>query len=549
VAVVPHASRRPGIRGALPFATAAGAVLAITSFAGIVWILPAIVYALAGVARRRGGLTALRLAASMVGVCALLALPAFAVASEFMRVFSAPGKLLGSTSDIGTLFGRLSPAQIFGIWPASDLRGVLGGGVLARGLIALAAAAAGGGLLFAARRRANALVAYAAPTVAFGIVISSFAGPWLGAKALAIAAPAMVLFALCGAVGLVKSGYELPGIVIAAAIATGVLLSNAVASHGITLAPRDQLDELDRIGHLAAGQGPTLITEYNPYASRHFLRAAEADDVSGARWRTTPLRTGASVKNGRNADTDDLLFDGVLAYRTLVVRRSPLASRPPGAYRLAWRGKTYEVWQRPGDFAVPLAHLSLGTPVAPGAVPRCRDVRNLAALVGRRGHLAAVPRIAPTVVGLAPDTRPVGWWKLNNLSAVPTATGTLVAVADVPATGLYRVWVEGAIRGELQVSVDGERAGFARGVINRATDFTAVGGIALRAGRHRVAITYRDGGLRPGSGGQETAPFPLGPVVLEPAAGQRKVVTIPSERWQTLCGQRLDWIEALAPAS
>ena len=47
---------------------------------------------------------------------------------------------------------------------------------------------------------------------------------------------------------------------------------------------------------------------------------------------------------------DDYQMGGVVefAYRTLVLRRSPVQSRPPAPYRLVWAGESYEVWQRPG---------------------------------------------------------------------------------------------------------------------------------------------------------------------------------------------------------
>ena len=83
-----------------------------------------------------------------------------------------------------------------------------------------------------------------------------------------------------------------------AAIAAGVLWSNSLAYHEVTLAPCDQLAELERIGEEFAGQGPTLLTEYQPYGVRHFLREADPEAVSELRVRPIRRLDGAGVKSG-----------------------------------------------------------------------------------------------------------------------------------------------------------------------------------------------------------------------------------------------------------
>ena len=57
------------------------------------------------------------------------------------------------------------------------------------------------------------------------------------------------------------------------AIAGGVLWSNYLQYHNVTLAPRARLAELQTIGTLIAGKGPTFFNEYEIYGDRHFLRA------------------------------------------------------------------------------------------------------------------------------------------------------------------------------------------------------------------------------------------------------------------------------------
>ena len=90
-----------------------------------------------------------------------------------------------------------------------------------------------------------------------------------------------------------------------AAIAGGVLWSNALAYHAVWLAPEPALAELNSIGNRFAGEGPTLMTEYEPYGVRHFLRTdgPGIGKVSSGDW-LIPLLDGRSVPKGGYADLD-----------------------------------------------------------------------------------------------------------------------------------------------------------------------------------------------------------------------------------------------------
>ena len=50
--------------------------------------------------------------------------------------------------------------------------------------------------------------------------------------------------------------------------------------------------------------------------------------------------------------------------------------------------------------------------------------------------------------------------------------------------------------------------------------------------------------LHPGSG-DGAGPFPLGPIVLGSGTADHPVTYLPASRASALCGQPLDWIEAL----
>src|SRR5262249_30234707 len=177
-------------------------------------------------------------------------------------------------------------------------------------------------------------------------MILTIGSPWVDGKALAIASPAILLLAVLGALILIGRGRRFAGPLALVAIAIGVGWSNVLAYQGALLAPRHQLTELESIGHRIAGQGPTLVTEFQPYAVRHFLWDSDAEPVSELRLRRSPVVDARLVPPGHSADTDELRFRYLRHYRTLVIRRSPSESRPPADYRRIWSGHYYEVWQR-----------------------------------------------------------------------------------------------------------------------------------------------------------------------------------------------------------
>src|SRR5581483_1889721 len=96
--------------------------------------------------------------------------------------------------------------------------------------------------------------------------------PWVGAKALAVASPAFLAAAAAGVAWVRSTGRATEALVAAAAIAGGVLWTNLLAYHDANLAPRGQLHELEQIGERFAGDGPALMTDYQVYGARHFLR-------------------------------------------------------------------------------------------------------------------------------------------------------------------------------------------------------------------------------------------------------------------------------------
>jgi hypothetical protein len=147
-------------------------------------------------------------------------------------------------------------------------------------------------------------------------------------------------------------------------------------------------------------------------------------------------------------------------------------------------------------------------------VPRCADVRRLAGL--------------PGVVALAMATRPQTFW--------------LGGPINVPEAGVYEAWLGGDWHGLAAITADGREVGSKRGEINWPGTFTELGSVRLTAGAHLVTSRYETGGWRPGSGARRSVP---GSAALSRDDAREPVETIPASRARSLCGRRLDWVEAL----
>jgi hypothetical protein len=217
-----------------------------------------------------------------------------------------------------------------------------------------------------------------------------------------------------------------------------------LAYRDVNLAPREQLAELERIGDRFDGTGPALMTEYQPYGVRHFLRDLDPEGASELRRRRVPVASGGVLDQGEWIDTDDLAPGALVPYRTLVLRRSPAQSRPPAAYRLAWRGDYYEVWQRSPSATPALARIRLGGEAQPVGRPRCDRVLALAREAVPGQTLVAARRPPPLVLALSRARYPRSW-STPGVPALPTPAGhgRIEALVTIGRPGSYGVWIAG----------------------------------------------------------------------------------------------------------
>ncbi len=543
VAALTPAALREGTRarGLLPLAVSSAALVAILNFGAAVWIAPLLVPVLVAGVRLRGRAFA-RLAAGFTAVAAVLSVPALLSAGGFFKDTSS---LLTKESELGNLIHPLSLLQVIGIWPVGDFRLRPGHMYVTYALIAVEIGAAALGLVWAVRRRAFEVPLYVGGTIAGCAAAVAVGSPWIDAKALAIASPTAVVAGMAGVAWLFRGGRRVEAAVVAAAIAGGVLWSNALAYHDVWLAPRGQLSELEQIGKRFSGEGPTLITEYQPYGTRHFLDTMEPEAPSELRRRQIPLLDGTLLPEGKYADLDQLQLDGVLVYHTLVLPHTPSASRPPSTYQLVWSGPFYDVWQQDTSAGPILQHLPLGSGDQAAAVPRCAQVLGVAQLAAQQGgRVAAVIRPPATVVQLSETSYPPSWQAYSGSPDVvyPSRSGTLTAQVALARGGRYGLWLGGSFRRSLEVTVDGRRIYSGRDQLNHDGIETPLGSVELGAGTHEVVLRYTAANLSPGSGG---GPMPLGPLLLSRDTNELPVTYLPPAQAHSLCGKSLDWVEAV----
>jgi hypothetical protein len=522
-ALAAHAVERAADRRTLvPLALVSAALIGVLSGGGAVWLVPILLALALALRPRLPGPELFARAAMFAAGLAFLVFPVI-VTGGLLPPTSSP---LSADDARGNLLEPLDPLQAFGIWPIGDFRLPPTADVAVYALIALAAVLAAAGAVWAWRKRAVGVLCLLAGGIAGTAALALAGSPWVDAKAFATLSPFVLLAALLGAAFLGSARQPWLGAGAGLLIAFGVIWSNALAYRDVSLAPRDQLAELEEIGERIAGEGPTLMTEYSPYGARHFLRAGDPEAVSELRRREIPKRNGEVVRKGFAADTDELDPAALGVYRTLVLRRSPVQSRPPGAYELAWSGEFYEVWQRPaGDASLP-PRLPLGSRHDPVAVPRCADVR---ALAREARTLVAATRPSPVVAG-AEET------------ALPGDLTAISAAMRAPLAGEYEVWLGGSVRPEVEVSVDGERVGVVRHELNNLGQFIRFGIVGLGAGTHRVQVEFGDADLHPGSG---DSTLPVGPLVLSLGeAADTRLIRVPAADATGLCGRQWDWIEA-----
>jgi hypothetical protein len=530
---------RPLLGQAATFAVPMSAVIVVFGVAGAVHLALLAIAEVAIVAWAYGWRRVPGAAGVFLGVFAVLAIPTWKLLS--LQLELARTSTLTGAQDIGNLFGPLKFVQIFGVWLTGDFRELPSPMVLTELLVLVVLLGAVGGVVVSVRARRPRVPVFAVMSLLVGVV-SVFGNAWLEGKVLAVASPAMLLAAGVAFAWVVESGRRWEGMTLIAVMSAGVLVSTTLTYRDVFLAPSDRMQELSTIGQ---GDFPTpaLLLEYSAAAARHFLVPLDAQGAGELRRDVIPTYDGQGVGKGDYADIDSFPVSSIAPFRTLVLRNALVASRPPSTYDHARAGTFYNVWVALGTARPIIQHWPLGSLEDPAAAAPCPTVRAAITAAGTNGRIAVVHRAPVIVIPLDTNGFPPGWSSGSVSGAVSaTSNGSVTTTFAVPAEGDYHGDLGGSVNGRATLVVDGAEWTTVQGRLNWAPNVNPLSTLHLAAGQHTLTVTYQTTWL-PGGG---YTPSMIGPLVLSTQRPDPAVEYVAPSAALTLCGQRLDWIEAVA---
>jgi hypothetical protein len=473
-------------------------------------------------------------------------------AQVFANTNADLSKPLSSPAVLGQLARPLPFYQSLGTWLREDYRFPTAPGlgeVLTTTILVLAGALIVLVVVVELRKRRLGAMLVLVPPLLLYLVAEPRLEPYADAKLLVVMSP-MVVFAAGVGAWWVYRRVPAAGIVVAVALAGGVIVSDAFAYRNAHIVPVQRMDALrDAAEHAGARHaGQWLFPEWEEYA-KHFGKAAPINVASESfSPRSVALRRAQVIFN-HSFDLDDMTLDYVESWPGIMLRRSPEASRPPANYELVYRNAYYELWQRRSDGPQVLEHLPLQRSGQAAIAPTCQDVRDLAARVHPGERIIAarremLPTLGVTVPPIFGATRP----ERRRWVVSPEAPGTVITNGHgvisghltVPA-GTYEAWVKGGGGRPLIVSVDGREVGSQR-QINTPGQWLPMGRVTLDAGRHEVELRRPGAGLEPGNG----VNGPIGGIALERITPRPIVTVTPEDAEARLCSHPWDWIERVS---
>ena len=556
--------RRPA-RSLLALAVAAAAALgslgpAVLPYLAVAALVVALVYGARIVRERK--LAELVWLGAAAAVAAGLSVPVLdtiqtaITANTAVLDASSTGAGAGTGAELGHLAAPLKAAQALGLWLSGDYRyGPASYQHINSALLVLAAAAAVVGLAWALRRRAAGPLVLLVILGPISLYLLRRGSPYADSKVLMIASPMLLAFAMAGAVSLWRGRWRALSLLAMVAIGGGVLGSNAFAYQNISLAPYDRYRELLSLNERLAGKGPVLLNEYDEFG-KYFLRDVPSYNQPEYPhdYRTDPATNVPSLFDPKRKPSlktplsaDDLRLRYVESVPYVILRRSPLTSRPPANFQRVRRGTYYDLWQRRPRPRV-LRHEPLGpTLLSPAALVGRATARAWGARAKRLGGRLALVRREPTAVALpAKLTHPVGWlgFSLYPGALVSAGAGRLSGTIRIPRSARYRVWMEGSFARRLSLRLDGSHVGHTRAGLENPGGFASLGSVRLSRGAHRLEVQQGGRSLRPGNAGYRSGLRHVGPIVAAPVADERlRVTELDARDWRRLVGLRVDWLE------
>jgi hypothetical protein len=541
---------RPG-RAVLAIPIALSASLASLSLTTLPWLgVVGLGVALTVVVFQRERVLAALAAAQIAVVAFVLSLPTLAVALKLLPVVQGTGPV-----DLGNLGAPIPAISAAGIWISGDIRFPQ---YAHRGLSEVIAVVvlvmAAGGLIYAARRRAWSVfwLGIAGPVALY--YVAHRYGPWIQFKADTLTAPIALLLAFAGVGGLMRaSGRVLVGAIPALVIAAAVVGGNALTYHDTTLAPYSRLHNLQFIGERFAGQGPTLTPDFEEYAEYYLRDANETSMVNGPTLVLRPDVNRAAEPGGIFAyDINEFSLPWLESFRTIVMRRDPLASRPPSNYRLVYLSSYYEVWQRQRPPSAVSAHVDFADTTGAHKKSACALVSAAARKIGPAAQIAYMPSPSHYVQVDGSNATVSGAFGASGGTIIASGAGRARREQPIPAAGRYDFFLEGSFGRPVNVTVDGKHVGTAAYQVSYPGQWIPLGSRWLSHAVHDIEITRGGISLHAGNGdGVDGFNRTIGPLVITPARPVVPTVHYSSvAQFRKVCGTRqaLRWVEVVRRA-
>ena len=468
---------------------------------------------------------------------------------------NALGKLfVPEIKDSGNLSRSLNLLQTMGIWPSKDFRLDPVLPVLTYLAIGLAFCFLVLGIFYSSKKGLWVVPSLVGACVAVVLYSYLFAGIWITGKAIAVTSPLFLLAAGVGVIEVwkrVRNGEMTLGknfkfhylvLLLGVFIGSEVLLADAYTYRNVWLAPYPAVNELKTIGKLYAGQGPALMTEYSVFGARYFLRDLDAESASELRVHPIPMRNGNQVPRGFAADIG--LFDPstINNYKILVLRKSPVSSRPPLNYHMVWSGDHYEVWKRIDSSPVIKKMMDFGNNYTPGTQPSCSVVTTFLSHMTKGERIFTSYRDKTYLISFAGGDLPVHWIPTTDFfgAVERSGPGGFSRSFSVDQSGTYNLSMAGSFPGQVTLLVDGAQVYSGHSVLEGNPTLTNnLTRVELSAGAHVLTLIYKTPIWMPGSDVNSR----FGPVVLSTQfAGDAKVSQVSKSNIPQLCTRNLDWL-------
>jgi hypothetical protein len=459
----------------------------------------------------------------------------------------------GGPEGLGNLAAPVPAWSAAGIWITPDYRFPIGeGGAEVPTIIGivLVLVLAIVGLVWSARRRLLVYIALGVAGVVALAYVARASATWSDFKAITVTAPFILTLGFVGAAA-VGAWRRAAGIVLGGLVVVGVLAGNLLFIHNTSFAPYDRLHDLEQIAEKYDGQGPSLYPVFEEY-SEYILRDIDASSLSNPAnndpgWNAEALPGLQFVR-----DMDEYKLDYLNSLDTIVLRRDPTASRPPGNWRLVETTPFHEIWKKiPGAPRI-VDHIGFrGDPKARTKAkkplkPACTMLRT--ALADAGDDVEVRYATSPQLVQFSDPGFVSPGWVPQPPDYVTRTPGEMTGQVELPVDGDYTIYLRGSAGRKLTVTVDGKRIGDVQWEEAYPGNYMPLGVHDLKAGVHEILVQRGGGSPLPGTGneiGSGSTTGLVGPLAFLPDQPVR-LVTVSKERAQELCEDgrtQMDWME------